>query len=181
MTYIFRKIYLKKKNWKLTVYVQVYLLIILYSYWISTNIIQYLLYLVMLVSEYLSVFTQLYLRKWGQLLYQRIMQSFLRNTRTFHGGGGIPILRHGRKVLWWWPPFLRLSIQFGPYCMEQPDLIDPSFFRKISSCLLNLVPEIRGQKVGLIKQVLRILHQFFPFCINFPLNFRSNWPLFHQF
>ncbi len=30
-------------------YVQVYLFIILYSYWIATNIIQYLLYLVMLV------------------------------------------------------------------------------------------------------------------------------------
>ncbi len=43
----------------------------------------------MLVSEYLSVFTQLYLRKWGQLLHQRIMQPFFRNTRTFHGGGGV--------------------------------------------------------------------------------------------
>ncbi len=64
-------------------YVQVYLSIILYSYWIATNIIQYLLYLVMFVPEYLSVFAQLYLRKWGQLLYQRIMQSFLRNTGTF--------------------------------------------------------------------------------------------------
>ncbi len=70
------------------VYVQVYLFIILYSYWIATNIIQYLLYLVMLVPEYQSVFTQLYLRKWGHLLYQRIMQPILRNTRTFHVGGG---------------------------------------------------------------------------------------------
>ncbi len=26
--------------------------------------------------------------KWGQLLYQRIMKPFHRNTRTFHGGGG---------------------------------------------------------------------------------------------
>ncbi len=34
---------LKRKNWELTVYVQVYLFIILYSYWIATNIIQYLL------------------------------------------------------------------------------------------------------------------------------------------
>ncbi len=68
-------------------YVQVYLFI-LYSYWIATNIIQYLLYLVVLVFEYLSVFTQLYLRKWGQLLYQRIMQPNFRNTKTFHGGGG---------------------------------------------------------------------------------------------
>ncbi len=79
---------LKKKNGELAVYVQAYLFIILYSYWIATNIIQYLLYLVMLVPEYLSVFTQLYLRKWSQLLYQRIVQPFLRNTRTFHGGGG---------------------------------------------------------------------------------------------
>ncbi len=42
----------------------------------------------MLVPEYLPVFTQLYLRKWCQLLYQRNMQPFFRNTRTFHGGGG---------------------------------------------------------------------------------------------
>ncbi len=65
-------------------YVQVYLFIILYSHWIATNIIQYLLYLVVIEYEYLSVFTQLYPRKWGQLLYQRIMQPFLRNSRTFH-------------------------------------------------------------------------------------------------
>ncbi len=54
-------------------YVQVYLFIIIYSYWKATNIIQYLLYLVMLVPEYLSVFTQLYLRKWGQLLYLLVL------------------------------------------------------------------------------------------------------------
>ncbi len=70
-------------------YVHVSLYIILYSYWIATNIIQYLLYLVMLVAEYLSVFTQLYLRKCGRLLYQQIMQPFLRNKRTFHGGWGV--------------------------------------------------------------------------------------------
>ncbi len=73
-------------------YVQVYLFIILYSYWIAINIIQYLLYLVVLVFKYLSVFTQLYMRKWGQLLYQRIMQPFFRNTRTFHGEGVLPYL-----------------------------------------------------------------------------------------
>ncbi len=38
---------------------------ILYSHWIATNVIQYLLYLAVLVNEYLSVFTQLYPRKWG--------------------------------------------------------------------------------------------------------------------
>ncbi len=36
-------------------YVQVYLLTILYSYWIATDIIPYLLYFVVLVYEYLSV------------------------------------------------------------------------------------------------------------------------------
>ncbi len=155
-------------------YVQVYIFIIQYSFWIAINIIQYLLYLVVLVYEYLSVFTQLYLRKWGHLLYQRIMQLFLRNIRTFHVGGGTLILRYGRKVLWWWPPFLWLSIQFAPYCMVQPYPIDTLFLqKKISLCLSHLVPEIHGHKVGLIKQVVRILHQFFPFCINFRLNFRS--------
>ncbi len=61
-TYIFRKNIFLKLFWELAVYVQVYLFIILYSYWIATNIIQYLLYLVVLVYEYLSVFTQLYLK-----------------------------------------------------------------------------------------------------------------------
>ncbi len=86
---IFVEKWKKKKKWELTVYVQVYLFIILYSYWIATNITQYLLYLVGIVYEYRSVFTQLYLRKWGQLLYQRNMQSFFRNTRTFHEGRGV--------------------------------------------------------------------------------------------
>ncbi len=124
--------------WELTVYVQVYLFIILYSYWISTNIIQYLLYLVVLVYEYLSVCTRLYPRKWGQLLYQRIMQPFFRNTRPFHGGWGTPLLRHGRKVLQWWSPFLRLSIPFGPYCMVQVDLIDPIFVLEKSVCVYHI-------------------------------------------
>ncbi len=46
----------------------------------------------MLVPKYLSVFSQLYLRKRGQLLYQRIMQPFLRNTMTFNGEGVLPYL-----------------------------------------------------------------------------------------
>ncbi len=141
---------LTKKSFlrELTVYVQVYLFIILYSYWIASNIIQYLLYHVVLVYEYMSVFTQLYPRKWGQLLYQRIMQPLFRNTWTFHGGGGYSHT-HGRKVPRWWTPFLQLSIWFGPYCMVQP--IDRLFLqKKISLCLSHLVPEIRGHKVGLI-------------------------------
>ncbi len=83
---------------ELTVNVQIYLFIILYFYWIETNIIQYLLYLVVLVYEYMSLCTQLYPRKWGQLLYQRITQPFFRNTRTFNGKGGTSIPRYGRKV-----------------------------------------------------------------------------------
>ncbi len=70
---IFLDFFFFKHNWELTVYVQVYLFIIIYSYRIATNIIQYLLYLVVIVYEYMSVFTQLYPRKWGQPLYQRIM------------------------------------------------------------------------------------------------------------
>ncbi len=113
-------------------YVQVYLFIILYSYWVATKIIQYLLYLVMLVSKYLSVFTQLYLRKWGQLLYQRIMQPFFRNTRTFHGGEGVL-------------PYLGMV---GRFCGDDPHFCDSA--EKISLCLSHLVPEIHGYKVGLI-------------------------------
>ncbi len=75
------------------------LFIILYYYWIATNIIQYLIYLVVLVSEYLSVFTQLYLRKWGQLLYQSIMQPFLDVQGPLMGDGDNPILRHDPRFL----------------------------------------------------------------------------------
>ncbi len=112
-------------------YVQAYLFIILYSYWITTNIIQYLLYLVVLVYGYMSVCTQLYPRKWGQLLYQRIMQPFFRNTRTFHGGGAML-------------PYLGMVGRFhcdDPHCCDcQSDLVPivwcnqirftPSFCRK---------------------------------------------------
>ncbi len=62
-------------------YVQVYLFIILYSHWTATNIIQYLLYLVVLVYEYISVFTQLYPGKWGQLLYQRNHSQIIATIR----------------------------------------------------------------------------------------------------
>ncbi len=127
-------------------YVQVYLFIILYSYWIATNIIQYLLYLVMLVSEYLSVFTQLFLRKWGQLLYQRIMQPFLRNTR--------------RGVLSYLGMVGRFCGDDTHFYDNQSDLVPivwcnqiqlpPSFCRKISFSPSHLVPEICGHKVGLI-------------------------------
>ncbi len=80
-------------------YVQVYLFIILYSYWIATNIIYYLLYIVMLVHEYLSVFTQLYLRKWVSYYIQELCNLSLEIQGPFMWEGGTLILRHGRKVL----------------------------------------------------------------------------------
>ncbi len=89
------------------------------------------------------------------------------------------VLRHGRKVPRWWPPLLWLSIQFGPYCMVQPDRIDPLFLQKKSVCVYHIYFQ-RYMDIMLVKckQVLRILHQYFPFCINFRLNFRSNWSHF---
>ncbi len=131
--------------WELTVYVQLYLFIILYSYWIATNIIQYLLYLVMLVSEYLSVLTHLYLRKWDQLLYQRIMQHFLRNTRTFHGRWGVlPCLGIVRRFRGDDPHFCDcrsdLVLIIGCNQTNWP----PLSAEKISLCLSYLVLEICG-------------------------------------
>ncbi len=131
-------------------YVQVYLFIILYPYWIATNIIQYQLYLVVLVSEYLSIFTQLYLRKWGQLLYQIIMQPFFRNTRTFHVEGGTPIL----SMVGWFrgddTHFCDCRSDLVPIVWYNQIRWPPLSVEKISLCLSHLVPEIHGHKVGLI-------------------------------
>ncbi len=41
--------------WELTVYIQLYLFTILYSHWIATNMVKYLLYLVLFVYNWLSV------------------------------------------------------------------------------------------------------------------------------
>ncbi len=76
-------------------YVQVYVFIILYSYWIATNIIQYLLYLVMLASEYLSVFTQL--KNGVNYCIKELCNLSLEIQGPFMREGGTPILRHGRK------------------------------------------------------------------------------------
>ncbi len=43
------------------------------------------------------------------------------------GRGGTPILRHGREVPWWWPPFLGFPIWLGPYFIPQHNPIDPFF------------------------------------------------------
>ncbi len=104
----------EKKVRELTVNVQIYLFIILYFYWIETNIIQYLLYLVVLVYEYMSVFTELYLRKCGQLLYERIMQPSLEIHGPFIGEGGTPIwsLSYGATRSDWLPSFCRRKNQF---------------------------------------------------------------------
>ncbi len=85
--------------------------------------------------------------------------------------GGTLIIRHGRKAPRWWP-LCDCQSNLVPIVWCNQIWLTPSFFRKICLCLSHLVPEIHGHKVGLI------LHHFFPFCINFHLNFRSNWPPF---
>ncbi len=87
-----------------------------------------------------------------------------RNTKDLSWGRGIlPYLSMVGRLHGDEPPFLWLSIRFGPYCMVQLDPINPLFLQKKSVCVLShLVPEIRGHKV------LRILHQLFSFCINWP-------------
>ncbi len=69
------------------------------------------------------------------------------------GGGGTPILRHGREVPRWWPPFLGFSIRLGPYFIPHHNPIDPLFLQKKSAplsiekiglSLSHLVPEILG-------------------------------------
>ncbi len=83
---------------------------------------------------------------------------------------------HGREVQQWWPPFLRFSIRLGPYCMPHHDLIDPfSCRKKIGLSVSHLVPEILGPKVGLIVHQNVLFNRFKAFCINFLLDFQSNW------
>ncbi len=70
------------------------------------------------------------------------------------GGGGTPILGHGREVLWWWPSFLRFSIRLG--------------------ALFSILKPLK--QLGSIWLA--------PHCVdiqsNWPLfpNFQSNWPPF---
>ncbi len=84
-----------------------------------------------------------------------------------------PILRNGRKVPQWWTPVFVIvnliwSLLYSATRSDRP----PLSTEKISLCLSLLVPEICGHKV------VKILHHLFPFCINFHLNFWSNWPPF---
>ncbi len=68
----------------------------------------------MFVLKYLSVFTQLYLRKWGQLLYQRIMQLSLEIQGPFM-----------------WQGVLSCLGMIGRFCGDDPCICD---------CRSNLVP-----------------------------------------
>ncbi len=54
------------------------------------------------------------------------------------GGGGTPILGHGRELPWWWPPFFKFSIWLGSYVIPHNDLIDPLFLQKYSVCLYHI-------------------------------------------
>ncbi len=63
-------------KWELTAYVQVYLCIIQYTHWIAANIIQYLLYLVVIVYEYIFVFTLLLFVKMGSAIVSKNYATF---------------------------------------------------------------------------------------------------------
>ncbi len=54
----------------------------------------------------------------------------------------------------------------------------PLSAEKISLSLSHLVPEILGPKVGLIVHQNVLFNGFSTFCINFLLDFQSNWPPF---
>ncbi len=52
-------------------------------------------------------------------------------------GLGTPILRHGREVLRWWPPFFKFSIRLGTYVIPQHIPIDSLFLQKKLVCLYH--------------------------------------------
>ncbi len=81
--------------------------------------------------------------------------------------GGTPILRHGREVPRWWPPFWGFPF-WGP----------PLSAEKIGLSLSHLVPEILGPKFGIIFLQNLLFNRFYVFCINFLLYFRSKLPPF---
>ncbi len=86
---------------------------------------------------------------------------------------GIPILRHCMEVPLWWPRLLRFLIQLDH------NLIDPLILqKKIGLSLSLLVPEILGLKDGLFFHQNVLFNRFQAFCMNFFLDFRSNWPPF---
>ncbi len=71
---------------------------------------------------------------------------------TERGGGcvypgeGTHTRGHGREVPQRWPPFLRFSIQLGPYFIPHHDLINPPLStEKNGLSLSHLVPEIIEQ------------------------------------
>ncbi len=148
---IFLEILFKnKKNWELTVYVQVYLFIIRYSYWIATNIIQFLVYLVELVSEYLSVFTQLYLRNGVSYCIKGLCNLSLEVQGPFMGERVLPFLGMVGRFRGDDPRFCDCQSDLVPIVWCNQIQLTPSFCRKISLCLSHLFPEIRRHKVGLI-------------------------------
>ncbi len=90
-------------------------------------------------------------------------------------GEGTPILGYGREVPRWWSMFLRFLIWLDPYFMADQHLIHPFYCREISLSLSHEVPEILGPKVGQIFHQNVWFNSFWAFCINFFLDFRSNW------
>ncbi len=54
------------------------------------------------------------------------------------GGGGTPILGHGREVPRWWPHFWGFSIWLSPCFRTQHHPIDPFFLQKKTVCFYHL-------------------------------------------
>ncbi len=75
--------------------------------------------------------------------YHTLWQMRLETQWGYSTPGGTPILRHGREVPRWWPPFWGFPIRLGPYFI-------PLSEEKIGLSLSHLVPEILGPKFGLI-------------------------------
>ncbi len=92
---------------------------------------------------------------------------------------GTPILGHGMEVPLWWPPVLGIFNPIGSlfYTSTRSDW-PPLSSEKIELSLLHSVPETLGPKFGIIFHQNLLFNRFQAFCINFLLNFRSNWPPF---
>ncbi len=74
------------------------------------------------------------------------------------------------------PHFEDFQSNWVPILYPNTIQLTPSFCRKIGLSLSHLVPEILGPKFGLIFHQNVSVNRFEAFCINFLLDFQSNWP-----
>ncbi len=117
----------------MTVYVQVYLFIILYSYWIVTNIIQYLLYLVVLMYEYLSVqcIHSTISEQMGSAMVSKNYATFLWKYKDLSWWRGVlPYLGMVERFQGDYPHFCDCRSDWVPIVWCNQILLTPSFCRK---------------------------------------------------